>query len=89
MRKRSHSRAVQKIVPRGISAGRAKRLVYDGVYRNTRGGLTASDLVENKYGHVVSRKKMAAGKKLQRQNPFKKNPKFMKHKGRIEEIASK
>lgn len=73
-------------VPRGISQGRAKRLVFDGVYKKTRGGLTKDDLKENKYGQVVSIRKSKAGKKLQRENPFKKNKKFMKYSGKVNEL---
>lgn len=84
MRSRSgsaHSGAVY--VPRGISQGRAKRLVYDGVYKKTRGGLSKTDLTENKHGKVVSIRKMKAGKALQRANPFKKNKKFMEYAGKV------
>ena len=73
-------------VPRGISQGRAKRLVYDGVYKKTRGGLTKADLIENKYGKVVSARKAKAGKKLQRENPFKQNKKFMKYAGKVSSL---
>lgn len=82
--RRSKSKNVY--VPRGISAGRAKRLVYDGVYEKTRGGLTKDKLVENKHGKVVSKKKAAVGRALQRENPFKKNPQFMKYKGKIDSL---
>ena len=86
-RSRSGShRAGVVYVPRGISQGRAKRLVYDGVYRKTRGGLIKSDLTENKYGKVVSIRKMKAGKALQRANPFKKNKEFMKYAGKVENL---
>jgi len=86
-RSRSGSRHAGTVyVPRGISQGRAKRLVYDGVYRKTRGGLTKSDLTENKYGKVVSIRKVKAGKALQRANPFKKNKKFMKYAGKVENL---
>lgn len=69
--------------PKGISQGRAKRLVYDGVYEKTRGGLSKEDLTENKYGKVVSIRKLKAGKSLQRRHPFKKNKDFMKYAGKI------
>jgi hypothetical protein len=69
--------------PKGISQGRAKRLVYDGVYQKTRGGLSKKDLTENKYGKVVSLRKLKAGKSLQRRHPFKKNKDFMKYAGKI------
>jgi len=84
---RSHSKKVY--APRGMSQGHAKRAVYDGVYQKTRGGLTRSDLIENKYGKVVSKRKHAAGKSLQRKNPYKQNPGFLKNKGKIEKIANR
>jgi hypothetical protein len=88
-RRHSRSGASSKslvYVPRGISQGRAKRLVYDGVYQKTRGGLTKADLIENKYGKVVSARKAKAGKKLQRENPFKQNKKFMKYAGKVNKL---
>lgn len=84
---RSHSKKVY--APRGMSQGHAKRAVYDGVYQKTRGGLTKNDLIENKYGKVVSKRKHAAGKSLQRKNPYKQNPGFLKNKGKIEKIAKR
>lgn len=82
----SRSKSTLVYVPRGISQGRAKRLVYDGVYKKTRGGLTKADLIENKYGKVVSARKAKAGKKLQRENPFKQNKKFMKYAGKVSSL---
>ena len=95
-RSRSHSRSRSrrvrrskshhqkgKVVPSDISSGRAKRLVYDGHYARTRSGLSKHDLVVNKHGKVVSRKKMMAGKKLQAKNPWKKNKAFLKYRGKI------
>ena len=69
--------------PAGISSGRAKRLVYDGKYHHTHGGLTKGDIVLNKHGKAVSRRKMLAGKRLQRENPWKQNSKFTKHIGKF------
>ena len=85
---RRHSRSGSKAhktmyPPKGISQGRAKRLVYDGVYQKTRGGLSKKDLTENKYGKVVSIRKSKAGRSLQRRHPFKKNKEFMKYAGKI------
>ena len=37
--------------------------VYHGTARHTSGGLTKKDLVINKHGRIVSRKKMMQGKK--------------------------
>lgn len=83
---RSRSAAKPVYVPKGISAGRARRLVFDGVYQKTRGGLVAGDLKENKQGKVVSIKKAAQGKRLQKANPYRENKKFMKYKGKVDQL---
>jgi hypothetical protein len=41
----------------------SKAQVYHGTAKHTSGGLTKKDLVQNKHGRIVSRKKMLAGKK--------------------------
>lgn len=41
----------------------SKAQVYHGTAKHTSGGLEKKDLVKNKHGRIVSRKKMAAGKK--------------------------
>ena len=41
----------------------SKAQVFHGTAKHTSGGLTKKDLVQNKHGRIVSRKKMAAGKK--------------------------
>ena len=41
----------------------SKAQVFHGTAKHTSGGLTKKDLVKNKHGRIVSRKKMAAGKK--------------------------
>ena len=41
----------------------SKAQVYHGTAKHTSGGLTKKDLVQNKHGRIVSRKKMMAGKK--------------------------
>lgn len=45
-------------------AAREKRAVYEGRLPRTKGGLTRSELMENKSGKIVSRKQHAAGKRL-------------------------
>ncbi len=40
-----------------------KAQVFHGTAKHTSGGLTRKDLVQNKHGRIVSRKKMALGKK--------------------------
>ena len=41
----------------------SKAQVFHGSAKHTSGGLTKKDLVQNKHGRIVSRRKMAAGKK--------------------------
>ena len=41
----------------------SKAQVFHGTARHTSGGLTKKDLVQNKHGRIVSRRKMALGKK--------------------------
>jgi len=40
-----------------------KAQVFHGTAKHTSGGLTRKDLVKNKHGRIVSRRKMALGKK--------------------------
>ena len=47
----------------GRAAALAKRRVYDGLQTRTPSGLTKQDLMLNRQGQVVSRKKHAAGVK--------------------------
>merc|ERR1719378_1661668 len=44
----------------------AKYLVFKGTKEKTKSGLTKEDLVRNKAGKIVSRKKSALGKKFDR-----------------------
>ena len=46
-----------------IPAVGTKAQVWHGTAKHTSGGLTKKDLVQNKHGRIVSRKKMMAGKK--------------------------
>ena len=41
----------------------SKAQVFHGTAKHTSGGLEKKDLVKNKHGRIVSRKKMMAGKK--------------------------
>ena len=41
----------------------SKAQVYHGTAKHTSGGLTKADLVKNKHGRIVSRRKQAAGRK--------------------------
>jgi hypothetical protein len=41
----------------------SKAQVFHGTAKHTSGGLEKKDLVKNKHGRIVSRRKMAAGKK--------------------------
>ena len=46
-----------------IKAVGSKAEVFHGTAKHTSGGLYKKDLVQNRKGRIVSRKKMAAGKK--------------------------
>ena len=46
-----------------IPAVGSKLQVFNGSAKHTSGGLTKSDLVQNKHGRIVSRRKMMQGKK--------------------------
>ena len=41
----------------------SKAQVFHGTAKKTSGGLEKSDLVQNKHGRIVSRRKQAAGRK--------------------------
>ena len=41
----------------------SKAQVFHGTAKKTSGGLEKSDLVKNKHGRIVSRRKQAAGRK--------------------------
>lgn len=87
--RRRNRRKKPTYVRKGISPGRAKRLVYDGHYKKTRGGLTREDITLNKYGKAVSKKKLAQGKRLQRRYPYESNDEFMTNVGQIEQIKGR
>merc|ERR1719456_1125813 len=56
-----------------IAKGRlAKFLVFKGTKEKTKSGLTKDDLVRNKAGKIVSRKKSALGKKFDRVKGWRK-----------------
>ena len=46
-----------------IPAVGSKLQVWNGNAKHTPGGLTKSDLVQNKRGRIISRRKQAAGRK--------------------------
>ncbi len=46
----------KKSVSKIAKGSRAKLLVFRGKFEKNQSGLTKSDLVENKYGRVVSKK---------------------------------
>ena len=49
---------------RKISARLAKRWVWSGKLKRTPSGLTKKDLIKNKHGKIVSRKKHSLGKRM-------------------------
>jgi len=60
------SKSKSKIVKSKLTPGRAKALVWKGKLKKTPSGLTKKDLVKNKYGKIVSRKKHSLGKRMTR-----------------------
>merc|ERR1712124_94398 len=58
-------KAMKKKAVTKIARGRmAKVVVFRGSKAKTSGGLTKSDLVQNKHGRIVSKKSQAKGKAL-------------------------
>jgi hypothetical protein len=49
-------------MPEMLTVG-SKAQVFHGTAKHTSGGLEKKDLVQNKHGRIVSRRKMMAGKK--------------------------
>jgi hypothetical protein len=86
---RSKTASGPRVVPRGISAGRAKRLVWDKHYDRTQSGLTRKDLRLNDHNKVVSIAKYEAGKALQKAFNYEDQKAFMKHAGTVGKRHSK
>ena len=63
---KSLKKSKSKIVKSKLTPGRAKSLVWKGKLKKTPSGLTKKDLVKNKYGKIVSRKKHSLGKRMTR-----------------------
>ena len=63
---KSLKKSKSKIVKSKLTPGRAKALVWRGKLKKTPSGLTKKDLVKNKYGKIVSRKKHSLGKRMTR-----------------------
>ena len=63
---KSFKKSKSKIVKSKLTPGRAKALVWKGKLKKTPSGLTKKDLVKNKYGKIVSRKKHSLGKRMTR-----------------------
>tara|TARA_B100000575_G_scaffold254313_1_gene223392 strand:- start:453 stop:695 length:243 start_codon:yes stop_codon:yes gene_type:complete len=63
---KSLKKSKSKIVKSKLTPGRAKALVWKGKLKKTPSGLTKKDLVKNKYGKIVSRKKHSLGKRMTR-----------------------
>merc|ERR1712159_264671 len=58
-------KAMKKKAVSKVAKGRfAKSVVFRGTKAKTVGGLTKTDLVENKRGKIVSKKSLAHGKKM-------------------------
>merc|ERR1719432_525838 len=73
MKKKSMKKAMKKAMKRSMKKSkpvskiakgkRARSLVFSGKKEKTASGLKASELVKNKSGRIVSKKKSALGKK--------------------------
>lgn len=63
---KSLKKSKSKIIKSKLTPGRAKALVWKGKLKKTPSGLTKKDLVKNKYGKIVSRKKHSLGKRMTR-----------------------
>ena len=63
---KSLKKSKSKIIKSKLTPGRAKSLVWKGKLKKTPSGLTKKDLVKNKYGKIVSRKKHSLGKRMTR-----------------------
>ena len=63
---KSLKKSKNKIIKNKLTPRKAKRLVWQGKLKKTPSGLTKKDLVKNKYGKIVSRKKHSLGKKMTR-----------------------
>ena len=60
---KSLKKSKSKIIKKKLTPGRAKSLVWKGKLKKTPSGLTKKDLIKNKYGKIVSRKKHSLGKR--------------------------
>ena len=61
---KSLKKSKSKIIKSKLTPGKAKRLVWKGKLKKSPSGLTKKDLVKNKYGKIVSRKKHSLGKRM-------------------------
>jgi hypothetical protein len=58
------AKSLKKSLKKKLTPGRAKALVWKGKLKKTPSGLTKKDLVKNKYGKIVSKKKYKLGKQM-------------------------
>ena len=61
---KSLKKSKSKIIKSKLTPGRAKSLVWKGKLKKTPSGLTKKDLVKNKYGKIVSKKKYKLGRQM-------------------------
>jgi len=59
-------RSLKRKSPKKMRPSTYKRWVWQGKIKKTPSGLTKKDLVKNKHGKIVSRKKHSLGKRLSR-----------------------
>ena len=53
-----------KSLKKKLSARTAKRMVWSGKMKKTPSGLTKKDLIKNRHGKIVSKKKHRLGKSM-------------------------
>ena len=58
------AKSLKKSLKKKLTPGRAKALVWKGKLKKTPSGLTKKDLVKNKYGKIVSKKKYKLGRQM-------------------------
>merc|ERR1711871_1903103 len=71
-------KAMKKAMKKKVSKIGSKSQVLKGLKMKTKGGMTAIDLIKNKNGKVVSRKRSAQGKKAYESNLGKWTDAFLK-----------
>ena len=86
------SKLLGKVVPPNTNRHTAMRLVYQGKYEKTRGGLRKKDITRKYIGvgpdgkrqyRYISKRKQRIGQRLQRAYPYQDNAKFVRNIGSL------